>query len=219
MRLLLVRHGQTESNVRRVLDTAVPGPGLTELGQQQAAALPEALRGEPIEAVYASTQTRAELTAVPLATARELPIQVRDGLREVSAGDLEMRGDEAAIEQYLTIVFTWPEGDVDLRMPGGESGREVLNRFDAVVQEVADLGLDAVVVVSHGAMIRVWTAARARNVDATFAAAHALSNTGLVALDGDPASGWAVLSWEGAAVGGPALADPATHGPGGDPLT
>lgn len=43
MRLLLVRHGETPSNVDRLLDTAVPGPGLTRLGERQAAALPEAL--------------------------------------------------------------------------------------------------------------------------------------------------------------------------------
>jgi probable phosphoglycerate mutase len=29
MRLLLVRHGQTEGNVRKALDTALPGPPLT----------------------------------------------------------------------------------------------------------------------------------------------------------------------------------------------
>lgn len=70
MRLLLVRHGQTPSNVRFLLDTAVPGPGLTELGERQAAALPEALAGEDIDALYASTLTRAQLTAAPLAGAR-----------------------------------------------------------------------------------------------------------------------------------------------------
>ncbi|POC80683.1 histidine phosphatase family protein, partial [Vibrio vulnificus] len=43
MRLILIRHGQTESNVHRLLDTAMPGPGLTELGQQQAAGLVSAL--------------------------------------------------------------------------------------------------------------------------------------------------------------------------------
>ncbi|MCM1975585.1 histidine phosphatase family protein, partial [Streptomyces sp. G1] len=37
MRLLLVRHGQTPTNVDYLLDTAVPGPGLTELGLAQAA--------------------------------------------------------------------------------------------------------------------------------------------------------------------------------------
>ena len=32
MRLILVRHGQTPSNIERLLDTGAPGPGLTELG-------------------------------------------------------------------------------------------------------------------------------------------------------------------------------------------
>ena len=30
MRLLLIRHGQTPANVRGELDTAAPGPGLTD---------------------------------------------------------------------------------------------------------------------------------------------------------------------------------------------
>ena len=39
MRLTLVRHGQTPSNVLGLLDTAPPGPGLTDLGQLQAASV------------------------------------------------------------------------------------------------------------------------------------------------------------------------------------
>ncbi|MFE6992907.1 histidine phosphatase family protein, partial [Streptomyces pharetrae] len=90
MRLLLVRHAQTPSNVKFLLDTAVPGPGLTELGERQAAALSEALAGQDIEAVYASTMIRTQLTAAPFAAARGLDVHVRDGIRELSAGDLEM---------------------------------------------------------------------------------------------------------------------------------
>jgi release factor glutamine methyltransferase len=44
VRLLLIRHGQTPSNVLGLLDTAPPGPGLTDLGVEQAAA-PAHLRG------------------------------------------------------------------------------------------------------------------------------------------------------------------------------
>src|SRR5699024_5083913 len=33
MRLLLIRHGQTPSNVEGILDAGYPGPGLTALGQ------------------------------------------------------------------------------------------------------------------------------------------------------------------------------------------
>ena len=37
--LILLRHGQTTSNVDRLLDTRLPGAALTELGQEQALSL------------------------------------------------------------------------------------------------------------------------------------------------------------------------------------
>ncbi|MEY9995676.1 broad specificity phosphatase PhoE [Streptomyces sp. V4I8] len=192
MRLLLVRHGQTPSNVDHLLDTGVPGAGLTALGEQQAAVLPEALADEDIEAVYASTLIRTQLTAAPLAAARGL---------EVFAGDLEMvRGDTEQGVLYMRTVFAWAAGDTGLRMPGGESGAEALARYDAVVAEAAESGAGTVAMVSHGAAIRLWTAARAANVDVPFAAAHPLDNTGVVILEGAPGEGWKALTWAGAVV-------------------
>ncbi|WEO94352.1 histidine phosphatase family protein [Streptomyces sp. FXJ1.172] len=214
MRLLLVRHGETPSNVDHLLDTAVPGPGLTPLGEAQAAALPAALAGEDIEALYASTLLRTRLTAAPLAAARGLAVTVRDGIRELSAGDLEMLpGHSPQGELYLRTVFAWAAGDTALRMPGGESGAEALARYDAVVAEAAQSGAGTVAMVSHGAAIRVWTAARAGNVDVAFAAARPLENTGVVILEGSPCDGWKVLSWQGAAV-----APAGETGPAGEPL-
>ncbi|WP_458246447.1 histidine phosphatase family protein [Streptomyces sp. MAI_2237] len=210
MRLLLVRHGQTPSNVGALLDTAVPGAPLTELGERQAAALPEALADEDIEALYVSTLVRTQLTAAPLAAARGLEPLVRDGIREVSAGDLEMLpGDSEHGLLYMKTVFAWAAGETELRMPGGESGTEALARYDAVVAEAAASGAGTVAMVSHGAAIRMWTAARADNVDVPFAAAHPLQNTGVVILEGTPRDGWKALSWAGALVapageGGPA---------------
>lgn len=84
MRMLLIRHGQTPSNLGHFLDTAHPGPGLTDLGLRQAAALPGALAGEDIAALYASTLTRTQLTAAPLAAERGLEVLIRDGIRELS---------------------------------------------------------------------------------------------------------------------------------------
>ncbi|TDC27569.1 histidine phosphatase family protein [Streptomyces sp. 8K308] len=201
MRLLLIRHGQTPSNLKHLLDTAVPGPALTPLGQQQAAALPEALAAEEIGALYASTLIRTQLTAAPLAAATGLEVLVRDGIRELSAGDLEMRGDDPAVETYLTTVFAWSAGETELRMPGGERGAEALGRFDAVVAEAAASGAGTVAMVSHGAAIRMWVAARAANVDVAFASTHELRNTGIVVLSGSPDEGWLTLTWEGRAVG------------------
>ncbi|MFG2124469.1 histidine phosphatase family protein [Streptomyces sp. NPDC048710] len=210
MRLLLIRHGQTPSNLDHLLDTAVPGPGLTPLGEAQAAALPAALADEDIDALYASTLTRTQLTAAPLAAARALGVIVRDGIREITAGDLEMvPGDSPEGERYMRTVFAWAAGDTTLRIPGGENGEEVLARYDAVIAEAAASGAGSVAMISHGAVIRMWTAARADNVDVAFAAARPLENTGVVILEGSPSDGFKALSWAGATVepvgeGGPA---------------
>ncbi|MFI1564706.1 histidine phosphatase family protein [Streptomyces sp. NPDC020490] len=215
MRLLLIRHGQTPTNVRALLDTAAPGPGLTALGERQAAALPTALAGEEIDVLYASTLVRTQLTAAPLAAVRGLGVVVREGIRELSAGDLEMLpGDSEQGALYLRTVFAWAAGETRLRMPGGETGADALARYDAVVAEAARSGAATVAMVSHGAAIRVWTAARAGNVDVSFAAARPLANTGVVVLEGSPSDGWTALRWAGATV------SPAGEGgPAGRPVT
>ncbi|MFE0806271.1 histidine phosphatase family protein [Streptomyces sp. NPDC058848] len=215
MRLLLVRHGQTPSNVKHLLDTGAPGPGLTPLGQEQAAALPQALATERIGALYASTLVRTQLTAAPLSAATGLDVRVRAGLRELVAGDLEMRGDEDAAAVYLSTAFAWSAGDTGRRMPGGENGVEALGRFDAVVAEAAGTGADTVAMISHGAMIRAWVAARADNVDVSYAACHPLGNTGVVVLTGSPDRGWRALLWEGRPLG-PEGDFPEDSGPAGE---
>ncbi|GAA2256328.1 isomerase [Streptomyces ruber] len=215
MRLLLIRHGQTPSNVKHLLDTAEPGPGLTPLGQEQAAALPEALADEKIDALYVSTLVRTHLTAAPLAAAKQLEPRVRDGIREVSAGDLEMRGDDEAAHTYMATALAWSAGNTELRMPGGENGVEALARYDAVVEEAAATGAETVAMVSHGAVIRMWVAARARNVGMDYAATHELRNTGIVVLEGSPDQGWRALLWEGKPLG-PEDVVAGTSGPAGE---
>ncbi|MCC3281268.1 MULTISPECIES: histidine phosphatase family protein [Arthrobacter] len=221
MRLILVRHGQTPSNIERLLDTDAPGPGLTELGMAQAAALPKALGHEQVSAVYASNLIRTQLTAQPLADALAQPIEVREGLREVSAGTLEMRGDPESIQAYLRTVYAWVNGDLSVQMPGGPDGAETIGRFDEVVAELQRAGHGVPVVFSHGAIIRAWATLRARNVGPDFIVQNSLSNTGIVVLETTPrpearGHAWELLTWQGEAVGGAALQDPETDGPAAD---
>ncbi|MBD8044387.1 histidine phosphatase family protein [Arthrobacter sp. Sa2BUA2] len=221
MRLILVRHGQTPSNIERLLDTEAPGPGLTELGLAQAAALPQALGHEQVSAVYASNLIRTQLTAEPLANALAQPIEVRDGLREISAGDLEMRGDPESIRSYLQTVYAWVNGDLSVSMPGGPDGAETLGRFDEVVAELHRSGHQVPVIFSHGAIIRAWATSRAHNVAPDFIIHNALSNTGIVVLESRPrpeahGHSWELLTWMGQAVGGAELQDAGTDGPAAD---
>ncbi|TDX75988.1 putative phosphoglycerate mutase [Rathayibacter sp. PhB151] len=213
MRLLLIRHGQTPSNVDGILDTRIPGPGLTELGRSQAAALPTTLADEPIGALFVSTMRRTHETAAPLAAALGLEPVERAGIREIAAAGLEMRGDEGAVEEYMGTVFRWAGGETSLRLAGGETGDEFAARYDAVVAEAEATGHDVVALVSHGAAIRCWAGMRSLDLDADFIADHLLDNTGVVVLEGS-GSEWSLVSWEGEPVSGVGVAAPS--GPAGE---
>jgi probable phosphoglycerate mutase len=211
MRLHLVRHGRTASNVVGAIDTSVPGPPLDEVGEQQAAALALTLADVPFDRVVASSQLRAQMTAAALAHRRGIDLDVRDGLREVAAGDLEMRSDEDAVDQYLALLSAWGHGDTSAVLPGGETRATTLGRFDAVVDEVVASGAQHAAIVSHGAIIRVWCAARVSNVDAAFILGHRLGNTGIVTLERDASGEWVADRWESAVV----PVAQSTSGPGG----
>lgn len=194
---MLVRHGETISNVRHVLDSAPPGPGLTDLGHRQAAALADRMTGTEVAAVYASPAIRAQETATPLATARGLPVEVLADTHEVQVGDLEGKSDEASVISFGQVFHRWTEGDLTAAMPGGESGEQIRARFLAAVDVITgkhSAGL--IVLVSHGGVIRLAAEWLADNVAPILAEARLLPNTGHVLLESRP-SGWHCLEWTG----------------------
>jgi broad specificity phosphatase PhoE len=222
MRLLLIRHGQTQPNVDEVIDTRIPGPELTPLGTRQAAALPEALAGEDIGALWISSMVRTHHTAEPLAKAYGLvPVQ-RHGLHEIQAPDWELSGDPQHIDVYYDVVLSWARGALERRMPGGETGHEFFARFDAVIDEAVRTGrqegLSVVAVVAHGTAIRCWTARRTDNLDAAALEERPLDNTGVVVLDetAEGAHRWTCRSWMGEPASGIGVLAPA--GPAGEPI-
>jgi probable phosphoglycerate mutase len=218
MRLLLLRHGQTQSNVIGALDTAIPGAPLNELGLRQAAAVPGALVGQKIAGIFASTILRAQQTAEPLATERALAVDVLDGLREIGAGELEMLSDPKSQGIYTATAFAWAKGDLQLRMPGGETGLQFFERFDGAIADILALDDATVVAVSHGAAIRTWVAARCENTEGGFAGSHQLDNTGVAILEGDEVRRWRLIDWRSEPLGGSHLADARAVDPTGETL-
>jgi probable phosphoglycerate mutase len=104
-----------------------------------------------------------------------------------------MAPDDGSWGAYLAVLYRWADGEPDARIPGGESGTEVLTRYDSVVAEAAQH--EAAAIVSHGAVIRAWTGARAANVDRAFVADTRLYNAAVIILDGSPEAGWRVETW------------------------
>lgn len=198
MRLLLVRHGETASNIDRKLDTAMPGPPLTELGHKQARELADTLAAsEDISAVYASIGLRAQQTALPTAERFGLSVQILQGVHEIQVGSLEGRNDPEAYQTYLDTVIKWAEGELDVPFPGGgETGRQVLDRFLGAIDSIRQDG--TVMVVTHGGAGRMGALALASNVPVELAE-NLLPNTGVVVLESE-GDGWVCRSWAGVEV-------------------
>jgi len=198
-KLVLVRHGQSHGNVERRLDTRPPGAELTELGREQARIF---ARNWPhkVSLVAHSVAVRASQTAAEIGGERELAPQPLDGIYEAQVGDLEDRSDDAAIEEFQAVYHRWHQGDLDARLAGGESGREVLDRSVPVITQLRMRYLDDdswhgdIVVVSHGAAIRL-TAATLAGVDAGFALEHHLGNAESVVLAPITDGRWSCLHW------------------------
>jgi len=212
VRLFLIRHGQTPHNVTGAIDTAFPGAGLTPLGQSQARALPDALAEEDIAGIYASRLIRTQLTAAPLAESRGLDVAVRAGVEEIAAGELELRADRDAVHAYADCLARWMRGDLEHRMPGGTVGHEFYDRYETALRTIAKEHHpdDTVVVFSHGAAIRVYTALAAR-LHPEVSTELRIMNTGMGMLEGHPETGWELARWSSQPLGGLQFEDLQAH--------
>jgi broad specificity phosphatase PhoE len=212
-RLVLVRHGQSVSNVDRRLDTRPPGRELTDLGREQARAFAKNWRHD-IGMVAHSVALRATQTAAEIGGELNLDPHELDGIHEVQVGELEDRNDDAAVEEFTAVYKRWHEGERDLRMPGGESATQVLARYVPVITQLRMRYLDDdawhkdIVVVSHGAAIRL-VAATLAGVDGSFALDHHLPNTESVVLTPITDGRWSCLQW--AADNPPFYPEPDVH--------
>lgn len=211
VRLVLVRHGQTDANARHVLDTALPGYPLNTRGHEQARGVAGVLADWPVRAVFASKAIRAQETAAPVAEAHGLPVTVLDGVHEISVGDLEGAADAHSRRIFDDVYDAWWGGDLGRSMPGGESAADVRDRALPVVDELARAADDlppgsAIVLVSHGATIRIVAGALLGD---TVETAY-VPNTGRVVLVRDPGSdtGWTLQLWDS----GPTLPGDVTAG-------
>ena len=215
-RLVLLRHGQTQGNVERRLDTRPPGAELTDLGRDQARMFARSLPRPPGLIVH-SIATRAVQTALEIhgaihsaidgavsssAASGGAGVEAFEGIHEVQVGDLENRSDEAAHNDFNTIYRRWHDGEHGLALPGGETAHHVLDRYLPVLDQLRmryldDDGFDGdVVVVSHGAAIRLVSAVLA-GVDGRFAIDHHLANAESVVLAPVTEGRWSCVQWGG----------------------
>jgi broad specificity phosphatase PhoE len=197
-RLVLLRHGQSYGNVERRLDTRPPGAALTPLGRDQALAFAQG-SGRPAMLAH-SVAVRASETAAVIGAELDLPAHEVAGIHEVQVGELENRNDDDAVAEFNAIYDRWHHGELDVPLPGGETGNEVLDRYVPVLTDLRMRYLDDddfngdIVVVSHGAAIRLASAVLA-GVEGNFALDNHLDNAESVVLAPITDGRWCCVRW------------------------
>ena len=195
--LTFIRHAESEANASGIIDTSVPGPGLTPKGKGQAEQVAHQAGHNNYDSIYASTMARAQQTAAPLAAELGKRVEVLQGIQEINAGWFEGKPVSTAPTTYLLAPADWLNGDVQNRIPGSVTGNEFNDRFTAAVQQVYDSSHHNPVVFSHKFAIEYWTMMNAKNAKHSLLTSHPLPNIGRVVMTGNPMTGWTLVDWDG----------------------
>ena len=175
--LYLIRHGRQNSPLYNV------DVGLSSVGHIQAELLRDRLQNYNIDALYSSNLLRAVQTAEILNQSLQLPLEIREDIREISFGELEGKTEEYNEEHFHDFIAEQKKLLEDIPYPGGENGTSAYERAMPVIQELAQSNKKNIAIVTHGGIIRVLIAALfGKNQAKRFLFGVSLENTSITHL-------------------------------------
>jgi len=155
LRLLLVRHGETDSNsaLRYWGQTDI---GLSGAGLRQAERLGQRLATEKIDAVYTSNLKRASVTARVIADGHGLAVASCAELNEVDFGKIEGLTFDEISYLYPEMTKLWVSWSLNLEFPGGESLDEFDNRVRKFLSRLEEQAPEStILIVAHAGPLRL----------------------------------------------------------------
>ena len=158
MRILLIRHGESEGNAAGRIQGIVDEP-LSKVGKAQALALASRLKARSsLCGVYSSGLRRALETAAPIAAAFDLPVVAHADLREYDLGALTGLTLGQVEAGYPDLVKAWSESPLWVPIPGEEGREAFLRRVMAAMAWIVarHAGQDAIAVVAHAGTLGAY---------------------------------------------------------------
>lgn len=155
MRLLIVRHGATANNLQARYTGQADVP-LSLLGERQAGALAERLKGERFDVVVTSDLRRARSTAEAVARHLDAPLLEDSALREIAMGAWEGLTHAEALERFPQECTAWEADPLRNAPPGGETLSDFAARIERALKGCYERYPEGRVLwVTHGGLIGV----------------------------------------------------------------
>lgn len=154
--LYFVRHGQTDYNLKGIVQGSGIDAPLNETGKAQAHAFFRGYSHLKFDAVYASTLQRTHQTLAPWVQAG-YSLTKHAGLNEFNWGIHEGKVPTPEEHQsFLNMLERWKDGELDARVPEGESPIDAWSRaqsfFDGLTSKHPNQQL---LLCTHGRQLRV----------------------------------------------------------------
>ena len=155
-KVILARHGQTELNRVGIIQGSGVDPSLNDEGREQAKALFGALSGK-VDLIGSSGMQRAKETAEPFIISG-LPYYEDKDFREICWGEYEGKVAKSSMRiKYKELLENWENGNLDARIPGGESAAELADRLQKAWRALLNQDFECALVVLHGRALRCIT--------------------------------------------------------------
>ena len=158
IRLLLVRHGETDWNQQSRYQGQVD-ISLNENGKLQSEKVADFLKDVSIDKVYSSSLLRAKETAEIILQQHqginlELELELNDGFKEIIHGAWEGKLETEIEQQFPGELQRWRETPEQFQMPAGENFQAFWQRtvevYESIIEAVLTDKLNTILIVAHG---------------------------------------------------------------------
>ena len=156
--LYLIRHGQTDNNLRGTFNGAESDLPLNETGLEMAASLTEAFADIPLDAIYSSPIRRAYMTAEGVRGSRDMPILTDPDLMEMHFGEWNGMTFPDIKRLYPEAAKCWLRAEKHFKAPDShEDSHDVSVRvFRAILRIIRAHRGGTVAIASHGFALHMW---------------------------------------------------------------
>ncbi len=184
----IVRHGQTDWNVKKLMQGHTDIP-LNKEGELQAQKMAKKLRRIHFTTVYSSDLLRAKQTAEIITLKKKIVIKTTKALRERFYGRLEGKSwadDRNELAKLWEKLYKLTEKERKIfHLEKVENNEDLMNRFIPVLREIAvAYPQKNVLIVTHGGIMRAFLIHLGYGTEKTLPSGS-IKNTAYLRLDCD----------------------------------
>lgn len=155
-KIYIIRHGQTDFNLRGIVQGSGINSSINEKGRLQAQAFFDRYKHISFDKIYTSSLKRTTESVQPFIDLG-IPFVALEGLNEISWGRKE--GQPITLEEdayYNWMLNQWQLGNTQERIEGGESPEDVTHRQDGAINYIMSKKEESTVLICmHGRAMRI----------------------------------------------------------------